>query len=121
MKLRVLADERAHLAESFDFPLAIWNVAKTAMCQAWAHKVLTDKPLTDDHRADLYQTGGEVLMDASGNILHVHKCRTPDDRPSCDDLLQLVGRKNQESADSIRKDTSENSSSSICAKFCSIM
>lgn len=124
LQLPVLADERCHLVESFDFPLSIWNAARTSSCYVLAYKVKADIiPLKDDPRADLYQMGGEVLMDATGNVLHVHKCKTPEDRPSCQDLLRLLDHTNRASSQANNQTTPVPSrpSSNRCARFCSIL
>ena len=36
------------------------------------------------------QMGGNVIITRDGKILYIHRCETPDDRPSADDLLKLL-------------------------------
>lgn len=127
LELPVLADERSHLVESFDFPKSIWNAARTSACYVLAYKVKADiLPAKDDPQADLYQMGGEVLMDATGNVLHVHKCKTPDDRPTCQDLIRLLDhtlRANsaQDKESNGKEVVVRKERSKSCVRFCSVM
>ncbi|TNM94728.1 hypothetical protein fugu_017487 [Takifugu bimaculatus] len=39
---------------------------------------------------DIYQMGGDFLLDEAGTVLFSHRCRTPLDRPSVQDVLQAA-------------------------------
>ncbi len=39
---------------------------------------------------DTRQLGGDFVVDAQGRIAYVHRSRTPDDRPSVDELVAAV-------------------------------
>jgi peroxiredoxin len=41
---------------------------------------------------DIYQGGGDFLLDAQGNILFAHRSRDPADRPSPEKLLRELDR-----------------------------
>lgn len=108
--LPTLADERGDLVLNFDFPPSVWNAARTSVCRDVATKVKETGEPADALGSTLmalttqtvYQTGGEIILDSKGHVLLAHKCRTQDDRPSCDDLLALM-TKDMESAASPRE------------------
>jgi peroxiredoxin len=39
---------------------------------------------------DIYQSGGDFLLDRDGNILFAHRSQNPSDRPSASRLLQVI-------------------------------
>lgn len=39
---------------------------------------------------DIYQMGGDFLLDDTGKVLLCHTCKTPLDRPSVTDILQAA-------------------------------
>jgi peroxiredoxin len=39
---------------------------------------------------DIYQSGGDFLLDRKGNILFAHRSQDPSDRPSAARLLQVI-------------------------------
>jgi hypothetical protein len=41
---------------------------------------------------DIYQSGGDFLIDGNGNILFAHRSQDPADRPSAAKLLQAIDR-----------------------------
>jgi peroxiredoxin len=41
-------------------------------------------------KQDIYQSGGDFLLDREGNILFAHRSREPADRPSVNRLLQAI-------------------------------
>ena len=41
---------------------------------------------------DIYQSGGDFLIDGNGNILFAHRSQDPADRPSAVKLLQAIDR-----------------------------
>jgi peroxiredoxin len=41
-------------------------------------------------REDIYQSGGDFLLDQDGNILFAHRSRQPADRPPASRLLQVI-------------------------------
>jgi peroxiredoxin len=43
-------------------------------------------------RQDVFELGGDVLLDASGRIVWIYRSRVPDDRPSADEILAAVER-----------------------------
>ena len=47
---------------------------------------------TDYEGEDIYQGGGDFLLDRSGNILFAHRSLDPADRPSAKTLLEKIDR-----------------------------
>jgi len=41
-------------------------------------------------KEDIYQAGGDFLLDRDGNILFAHRSQNPSDRPSASRLLQVI-------------------------------
>lgn len=41
---------------------------------------------------DIYQMGGDFLLDGAGKVLLCHPCKTPFDRPTVNDILQAADR-----------------------------
>jgi hypothetical protein len=41
---------------------------------------------------DIYQSGGDFLIDRNGNILFAHRSQDPADRPAVAQLLQALDR-----------------------------
>jgi peroxiredoxin len=41
-------------------------------------------------KEDIYQSGGDFLLDRDGNILFAHRSRDPSDRPPAARLLQVI-------------------------------
>ena len=46
----------------------------------------------DYGKEDVYQAGGDFLLDRAGNILYAHRSQNPADRPSAERLLREVDR-----------------------------
>lgn len=42
-------------------------------------------------RGDLYQLGGDVVLNRGGEVVFVHRSATPADRPSVDTLVRVLG------------------------------
>jgi len=40
--------------------------------------------------ADIFQAGGDFLLDRDGNILYAHRSKDPADRPTVTELLQRI-------------------------------
>jgi hypothetical protein len=47
-------------------------------------------PRKDYGKEDIYQSGGDFLIDHDGRILFAHRSRDPADRPSAERLLQVI-------------------------------
>uniref|UniRef100_A0A674N9E3 Alkyl hydroperoxide reductase subunit C/ Thiol specific antioxidant domain-containing protein n=1 Tax=Takifugu rubripes TaxID=31033 RepID=A0A674N9E3_TAKRU len=43
-----------------------------------------------DNNVLIFQMGGDFLLDEAGTVLFSHRCRTPLDRPSVQDVLQAA-------------------------------
>jgi len=55
---------------------------------AAAHNDVDHKPSMVAIKGSL--GGGEVLVDSKANVVFVHWCQSPDDRPSVDELLSIL-------------------------------
>lgn len=88
----ILADEHAQFVKAFKFSTSLWNTCRTFMRCSKAELLRESGrfELMADEKRDIFQLGGEVLMDAKGKIKYLHKCQTSDDRPPCSELLQLI-------------------------------
>lgn len=54
-------------------------------------KLLREGMKREDYgRDDIYQSGGDFLLDRDGNILFAHRSQNPSDRPSASHLLQVI-------------------------------
>jgi hypothetical protein len=51
------------------------------------------KKREDYGRDDIYQGGGDFLLDRDGNLLFAHRSRDPADRPAAAKLLEIIDRK----------------------------
>jgi hypothetical protein len=43
-------------------------------------------------RQDVFELGGEVLLDPQGRIVWIYRSRAPDDRPTLDEILAAIER-----------------------------
>ena len=56
-------------------------------------KLLRDGMKREDYgKEDIYQTGGDFLLDREGNLLFAHRSHDPADRPAGEQLIQAVDR-----------------------------
>lgn len=116
---------------SFDFPPSVWNASRTLVCREIASKVGSGSvelalslgsSLMAATTQTVYQTGGEIILDSKGKVLLAHKCRTQDDRPTCDDLLALMTKDIEAAVASTPNGTADASSQSRSgAKTCTIL
>lgn len=54
-------------------------------------KLLREGLKREDYgKEDIYQSGGDFLLDRDGNILFAHRSQNPSDRPSASRLLQVI-------------------------------
>jgi hypothetical protein len=50
------------------------------------------KKREDYGKDDIYQSGGDFLIDRDGNVLFAHRSRDPADRPTAAELLEIIDR-----------------------------
>lgn len=67
--------------KSFHF----WTIWYYFKMMVFGHRIIS--PYRDE---DISQLGGNVILDNEGNILYVHRCQRPDDRPTTESLLALL-------------------------------
>ena len=61
-------------------PASLWGYVKF-----WRRGHRMPRP-----KADIYQAGGDFVVDPDGRLALVHPGRTPHDRPSVDDILKAI-------------------------------
>lgn len=126
LHLPVLADERGEFIAAFHFPISVWNIARTSeRCQLAATIKASEAGMLDDAQKDLYQLGGEVLLNNRGRLLYIHKCQSTEDRPVWSHLLSVIdekirgGRTNNvnghQGDPSVKREDSQSKRSQICA------
>jgi len=100
-----------HYQEKHQWPFTILTDPARAAYQAFALKRLTWRQVfsaatltlylklfckgmkrEDYGKQDIYQSGGDFLLDRSGNILFAHRGQDPADRPSAIALLKEIDR-----------------------------
>lgn len=79
-----------------DFPsYLLGNIYQVDITFSWSSKCEFDGmsegngPLQYDHRL-VFQMGGDFLLDEGGKVLFSHRCKTPLDRPTVQDILQAA-------------------------------
>ena len=76
-----------------------YGVEKASFLQVWSPRVVWKyltlvlrgkKPQTKNQEEDVYQLGGDFLVDAQGRILFAHVSKGPVDRPAVFDILNAL-------------------------------
>ena len=62
-------------------PASLWGYVKF-----WQQGHRMPRP-----KADIYQAGGDFVVDPAGRLALVHPGRSPSDRPSVDEILDSIG------------------------------
>jgi peroxiredoxin len=69
-----------------------WRVFSPAMLKLYFKLVGKGLPRRDYGKEDIYQAGGDFLLDREGNILFAHRSKDPGDRPQVGHLLMAIDR-----------------------------
>jgi peroxiredoxin len=89
----ILADPDRLAYEAFTLErLSLWRVFSLSTLRLYFTLLREGKRIRGYGKEDYYQSGGDFLIDGSGNILFAHRSQDPSDRPPLTKLLQQVDR-----------------------------
>jgi len=87
----LLADPERKLYQAFDLKALAWRkVFSPATLKLYLKLFRKGLYLEDYGKEDIYQTGGDFLLDRGGNVLFAHRSEDPSDRPSIANLLKAI-------------------------------
>ena len=70
---------------------SMWNVLGLHLWPGYLGLLFrAGRPRVRRPHDDVYQLGGNVVIDAAGVVRWIHRSRTPLDRPSVDELLERI-------------------------------
>jgi peroxiredoxin len=87
----ILADPERKVYQSFALPkLNLWRVFSPPTLKLYWQ--LMRRGMKQEHYdgGDIFQAGGDFLLDRDGNILYAHRSKDPADRPTVTELLQRI-------------------------------
>jgi peroxiredoxin len=89
----ILADPQRAAYRAFELRRLSWfRVFSPATLKLYV-KLLREGMKRETYgKQDIYQSGGDFLLDREGNILFAHRSQDPADRPSAKKLLQEIDR-----------------------------
>ena len=89
----ILADPERKAYAAFALTrLSWWQVFSPAMFKLYFKLVGKGFPRRDYGKEDVYQAGGDFVLDREGNILFAHRSKDPGDRPQVGNLLMAIDR-----------------------------
>jgi peroxiredoxin len=89
----ILADPKRTAYEEFALKrLSLFHVFSAATLKLYLKLFRQGMAREDWGKEDIYQAGGDFLLDRAGNILFAHRSQDPADRPSAERLLREVDR-----------------------------
>ena len=89
----VLADPERIAYDAFALKRLSWlRVFSPATVKLYWRLRREGKKREDYGRDDIYQGGGDFLIDRDGNLLFAHRSRDPADRPTAERLLEIIDR-----------------------------
>jgi peroxiredoxin len=90
----ILADPKRTVYDAFALRRLSWTqVFSPATLKLYWRLLREGKKREDYGKDDIYQSGGDFLIDRDGNLLFAHRSRDPADRPTAKKLLEILGRK----------------------------
>uniref|UniRef100_A0A915LB40 Uncharacterized protein n=1 Tax=Romanomermis culicivorax TaxID=13658 RepID=A0A915LB40_ROMCU len=103
LRFSVMADETSNFVKLFEQTTSFWNYCRLQQLYECAEDLIRlgqsleqqictlDRPDRKSFgRTNHFELGGEVLLDAKGNVIFVHWCRSRDDRPTWEDLTKVI-------------------------------
>lgn len=93
-KFPMLLDQQRTIYRSFGLSSSYSKVMRFRCLLTYSEYGAVDRDLPDIPPRlleDLYQMGGDFLIDESGKVILCHACKTPLDRPSVEDILKAAG------------------------------
>jgi hypothetical protein len=89
----ILADPKRTAYEAFALKRLSWFQVFSLTTIRLYLKLLREGMARDDYgKHDIYQGGGDFVLDRSGTILFAHRSQDPADRPPIAALLQAIDR-----------------------------
>ena len=89
----MLADPKRTAYDVFALKRLSWfQVFSPATLKLYWRLRREGKKREDYGRDDIYQSGGDFLIDRDGNLLFAHRSRDPADRPAAKSLLEIIDR-----------------------------
>jgi hypothetical protein len=89
----MLADPQRAAYRMFGLERLRWfNVFSPATLRLYVRLLREGMTRRDYGKEDIYQSGGDFLLDVAGNILFAHRSRDPADRPAPEKLLLELDR-----------------------------
>ncbi len=90
----ILADPKRTAYDAFALKRLSWlQVFSPATLKLYWRLLREGKKREDYGKDDIYQSGGDFLIDRDGNLLFAHRSRDPADRPTAAKLLEIIDRK----------------------------
>ena len=90
----ILADPKRTAYDAFALNRLSWlQVFSPATLKLYWRLLREGKKREDYGKDDIYQSGGDFLIDRGGNLLFAHRSRDPADRPTAKKLLEIIDRK----------------------------
>ena len=87
----VLADPERKAYQTFALPkLSLWRVFSPSTLKLYRQLMHRGVKQERHGGADVFQSGGDFLLDREGNILYAHRSKDPADRPTVTTLLQKI-------------------------------
>jgi hypothetical protein len=89
----ILADPKREAYRAFSLQRLSWfRVYSPATLKLYLKLFLQRRVRAHFGREDIYQGGGDFLLDRSGSILFAHRSEQPADRPAATRLLEEIDR-----------------------------
>ena len=90
----ILADPKRTAYDAFTLKRLSWlQVFSPATLKLYWRLLREGKQREDYGKDDIYQSGGDFLIDRDGNVLFSHRSQDPADRPTAKKLLEIIDRK----------------------------
>ena len=89
----MLADPQRKAYQAFALKRLSWlNVFSLAALTLYFRLIRQGMKREDYGKDDIYQSGGDFLLDRDGNVLFAQRSQNPSDRPSAAKLLHEIDR-----------------------------
>ncbi len=89
----LLADPERKAYQAFALKRLSWFQVFSLTTLQLYFKLLREGMRREDHeKDDIYQSGGDFLLDLAGNVLFAQRSQNPADRPSAEGLLREIDR-----------------------------
>jgi peroxiredoxin len=87
----VLADPDRKAYRIFALPkLKLWRIFSPSTLKFYRQQIRRGMKRERYDGADIFQSGGDFLLDRDGKILYAHRSKEPADRPTVGTLLQQI-------------------------------